>query len=239
MRAFDTGLTGPPGDPGQQGPKGDTGDTGPQGNPGIQGEPGQAGAKGDIGLTGPKGDTGDVGPKGDPGIQGPEGPAGSGVTSASVADQAVSANSSASLAGSQLALPAVTAGMVLRWRVVVSKTAAGTASVGFLVKLGTAGSAADATIVTFALPVGTAAIDTAVIDVEVTVRTVGASGTFAGSLRLTHNLTATGFATVAGVALKGTAAARDTTVSGLIASLVATTPAQTVLTFSQINGEAR
>jgi hypothetical protein len=160
---------------------------------------------------------------------------------ASVADQTVNANSTALLTGSALAIPAgrLRVGTELRWRLCLSKTAAGTNSNSFIVQLGTTGSLSDADLLTFALPAGTAVIDTGIIEIVVTVRgPLGASCVARGSLSLIHNLSATGLATIPCVVLCVTSATFNSAVDNLIASVVCNTAPSTVLTFQQVNAEA-
>lgn len=164
-----------------------------------------------------------------------------GLKNQSTADQQINASTTALLTGSTLAVPVdkLRIGTVLRWRIAVTKTNAGTAAVSFLVKLGTAGTTSDATVLTLALPTATGAVDTAFIDIEVTVRgPLSGSGKLQGTLRMTHNLSATGFATIPCVAVTALSGNVDVTVANLIASIACTTPASTVLTFVQVNAEA-
>lgn len=168
----------------------------------------------------------------------------SALNNASVANQTINAGVTALLTGSAISVPAVVpasklrVGTVFKYKILVTKTAAGTAANTFVFKLGASGTTADATILTFTLPVGTAAVDDAEINIDVTIRSIGFNTAVAqGSLRLVHNLAATGFSTLPGVVLKATSAAFDSTVS-LIASVACTTAAATVLTFSQVNAEA-
>ncbi len=159
----------------------------------------------------------------------------------SAADQTITAATTAYLDGSAITVPAgnLRVGTVFRWTITLSKTAAGTAANTFNVRIGTAGTTADTSRVSFALPVGTAAIDVGTIDVMVTIRgPLSASGIAQGQLRMTHNLSATGLSTLPGVAINAISAAFDVTASGLIVGLSCTTAAATVLTFQQVVAEA-
>lgn len=163
------------------------------------------------------------------------------LTNCSTTDQTINAATTALLTGSTIAVPAwkLAVGTRFTFRLSVSKTAAGTAANTFIFQLGTNGSTADADIVTFALPVGTAAVDTGQIDITITIRgPLSASCVAQGLLRLTHNLSATGLSTLPGVALKVTSGTFDATTANLIASLACTTAASTVLTFQQVIAEA-
>lgn len=160
---------------------------------------------------------------------------------AAVTDQTINANSSALLAGSTIAIPPskLRIGTMLRWRLSVSKTAAGTAANTFIFRLGTAGTISDPAIITFTMPVGTAVVDTGEIDITVTIRgPLSASCVAQGLLRMSHNLSATGLATVPNVVLKVTSGTFNATTAGLIASLSCTTAASTVFTFQQVQAEA-
>lgn len=129
---------------------------------------------------------------------------------------------------------------VFKWVIKVSKSAAGlnTSSI-FLVKIGTAGAVGDATVLTFTLPATqTAVVDDAVITIIVTVRgPIGAACVVQGFFELTHNLAATGFATIPVVVLKATSAGFNSAVDSLIAGIACTTAAATVLTFEQVVAE--
>lgn len=158
--------------------------------------------------------------------------------STSVADQTINAGTTAKIIDSDLTVNPghFPGGVVLRWEIVLSKTAAGTAANSFLVKVGLAGLNTDPTILTFALPVGTAVIDTGVIAIIVTVRgaTRSASGLLQGTLILQHNLAATGLSTIPCVVLKALSPSVDLSREFLIATLSCTTAALTVLTFHQV-----
>jgi hypothetical protein len=77
------------------------------------------------------------------------------------------------------------------------KTAAGAAALAVTVRYGTAGSTADAALLTFTFPVGTALADSGTFEVDVVFRTIGSgtSAVVAGICRLKHNLAQTGLAT--------------------------------------------
>jgi hypothetical protein len=104
------------------------------------------------------------------------------------------------LIGSSIAIPAgrlpvAKALYTLRFDMV--KTAAGTATPILIIRFGTAGTVADTARLTFTFAVGTAAIDTAFVQVFAGFRTVG-SGTSAvlnGVATVSHALAATGFTT--------------------------------------------
>jgi hypothetical protein len=74
----------------------------------------------------------------------------------------------------------------------MAKTAAGTAGPVITVRAGTAGTIADAAALTFTFAAGTAVADTAIIDVYLNIRNIGASGNVTGSCKIAHSLAATG-----------------------------------------------
>lgn len=154
-----------------------------------------------------------------------------------VADQTINAAASALLTGSVLSVPSTKLKIKSRayWKLVLRKTAAGTAANAFIVRLGTLGTIADAAVITFNLPVGTAVIDQAMIEIDVVCRgPLSGAGILCGSLWLGHNLAATGFATVPNVMLQQNSAGVNVTTAGLKMSLSCTTAALTVLTFQQV-----
>ncbi len=159
----------------------------------------------------------------------------------SVADQTINAAASALLTGSKITIPQgkLRIGTILRWRISLSKTAAGTAANTFIVRLGTNGTIADPAIITFTLPVGTAVIDQGEIVITITIRgPLSASCVAQGLLRMVHNLSATGLATVPCVVLQVLSGTFNPTTAALFASLSCTTAASTVLTFQQVMAEA-
>lgn len=100
------------------------------------------------------------------------------------------------LVGSSIPVP--TGGFVLGARYSCTfdmvKTAAGTAAFTVTLRIGTAGTTADAAILTFAFAVGTAAVDTGTFEVFAHFRTVGAgtSAVLVGEIYCAHALAATG-----------------------------------------------
>lgn len=128
------------------------------------------------------------------------------------------------LAGSNIPSPAPVVGSTYyaSWDVV--KTAAGIATPIITVRFGTAGTTADASVMTLTFAAGTAAIDTGLFEVWLTFRTVG-SGTTAivqARTRVTHALAATGITSTgaagSGVII-GTSAGFNSTTSGAILGL--------------------
>lgn len=160
---------------------------------------------------------------------------------ASVTNQSIAAAQTNYLANSNIAIPTSLLAIktILRWSMSVEKTAAGTAANSWLVKLGTAGTTGDATILTFALPVGTAVADKGRVDIEVVIRgPLGASCVASGLFTLSHNLAATGLSTFPGVALQVVSGTFNSTTAALIAGIAVTTAASTVLNFQQVVAES-
>lgn len=78
----------------------------------------------------------------------------------------------------------------------ITKTAAGVATPTFNVRFGTAGTTADASILSYTFGVGTAVADTAIVELWGHFFQVGAAtGAFRATMRITHLLAATGFTT--------------------------------------------
>lgn len=104
-------------------------------------------------------------------------------------------------------------GTVFEWEFEAEKTAAGTATPVYTVRVGTNASTADTARLTLTGAAQTAAADKAKIKITVTVRSISATGVIRGHVHLQHNLAATGFAnTPAGFDLVGgTSAAFDNT----------------------------
>lgn len=159
----------------------------------------------------------------------------------STADQTINAATTTYLTNSNISVPVgkLRIGTRFIWRITLSKTAAGTAGNIFIVKLGTLGTTGDTSVLTFTLPTATGVADVGFIEIVVTVRgPLSASGVLQGHLVMVHNLQTTGLANIPGVALNVTSGVFDVTTANLIAGIVCTTAASTVLTFQQVCAEA-
>lgn len=165
------------------------------------------------------------------------------IRNASTADQTINSATTAYVTNSNLAMPTakLRIGTVLRWRLVITKTGAGTtAGCAVIVKLGTLGTTGDTSVLTFTLGTPTGVIDTAFIDVEVVCRgPLSSSGVLVGGLRMTHNLSATGFSTLPGEALAVVSSSFDVTTAALIAGLTITTTTLSVWTVKLVTAEAK
>lgn len=98
----------------------------------------------------------------------------------------------------------------IRFRLWLTKTAAGVATPTFDVRVGAAGTIADTSRLQFTGPAQTAAADTAYIEILVLLRNEGASGVLSGVLRMAHNLASTGFSVVGTPIISGVSSAFDT-----------------------------
>ena len=116
----------------------------------------------------------------------------------SVAAQVIATASRDFVDGSQLLVPAsgLKVGAKIKFVLDLVKTAAGTASSVFDISFGTNGDVNDTARVSFTKIAGTAAVDTARVVIEAVVRSVGAAGVVVGQFTMSHNLAATGFATL-------------------------------------------
>lgn len=163
------------------------------------------------------------------------------VTNVSVAAQSPTAGTATNLTGSNLLIPTsavLATDTIFRWNIVISKTAAGAVANTFHLRAGTAGTAADAIVLTFTTVIGTATIDTATINVVTTVRTVGATGVVQGTMTMVHNAgTILGWINIPSQVITATSAAVNLTTAGLIFSISATTGTGIVATVNQVVAE--
>jgi hypothetical protein len=158
----------------------------------------------------------------------------------SITDQTILAATTAQVAGSNIAIPAskLRIGSIIRWRLALSKTAAGVAARNVIVQCGTTGTATDADVITFIVPAGTAAVDKAWLEVTVICRgPLSSSGILCGNLTMIHNGNTVGFATIPTVVLQQNSGSVDVTVANLILSLAIATGAAEVLTIQQVVGD--
>ena len=145
------------------------------------------------------------------------------------------------LTGSALSVPAgkLQIGTMFRWIFDMTKTNAGSASSTIDIAFGTAGTTADTARVSFTKPAGTAVVDTGLCLVTATVRgPLSASGVVVGNFQMTHNLAATGHATIPCVVVNTVSGAFDITVANLIVGLCITTGASDAITIQQVTAEA-
>lgn len=242
---------GPPGARGADGVAGPTGATGPAGpavfllgDPGDDGEPGRPGLNGLQGISGP---TGPVGPVMLPDFDFPDEPMmvlpdvrGTrflrSPVAAAVADQAVAAATLTRLTGSSLAPNGFYVGQVFRWVIDGTGGAAGTAANTITVRIGTANTTADAAVATFTTAVGTAAASEFLIEIVLTIRTLGAAATAVAKCAIL-NSRAAGFVNVAVSVLAGTMATFNSTTAGQFVHVDLQTGASKTATIKQAVGE--
>lgn len=162
-----------------------------------------------------------------------------GVSVPSFAAQAITAATLTHIKGSLVPIPpqGLQVGTTLRWTFMMTKTAAGTAANTFTVRLGTAGSTADAAVATFTTGLGTAVVDTGKVVIELTVRTLGAAATAIAYLNFTHGLTSTGWLTIAVGNYAGTMATFNSTTQGLYAHVCMQSGASVAPTVQQCFAE--
>jgi hypothetical protein len=160
----------------------------------------------------------------------------------SVAAQVVDAATVTLITGSVLTLPQgakLTVGTRLRWRLTMTKTAAGVATSLFSIAFGTAATVAGLTNrVDFTKPAGTGVVDEATVTIEATVRSVGAAGVVVGNFNLVHNLAATGHAQIPVVDVTTVSSGFDNdSDEGLVIGLELTTGAADAITIEQCTAE--
>lgn len=132
----------------------------------------------------------------------------------STAAQTPAATTRTYITGSNILIPAggLQIGTCFRWTFNMTKTAAGTAASTFDIAFGTAGTTADTARVSFTKPAGTGVIDEGTVTINAIVRgPIGASGVVVGQFNMTHNLSATGHATIPSVDVNTVSAAFDVT----------------------------
>jgi hypothetical protein len=162
-------------------------------------------------------------------------------SNASTADQAVGASATAYLTGSAITVPqgSVRVGTQFVWRISVSKTNAGLVGTKYSLMVGSNGSIADTARIAFtAANAETAAVDTAQVTIVCTVRSVSATGTWAGSFTINGHsaAAAAGFNNQASNVTSGTF--DDTALSGQFVGLEVITGAAESLTFQQVQANS-
>ena len=159
----------------------------------------------------------------------------------STASQAPAAATRTYITGSSLPIPngGLQVGTCFEWVFSVTKTAAGTAASTYDVCVGTNGTTDDTARVSFTKPAGTAAADQGTVRIRCICRgPIGASGVFVGQFTMTHNLSATGHATIPCVDVNTVSAAFDVSVANLIVGVCVTSGASDALTFQLVQAMA-
>lgn len=154
----------------------------------------------------------------------------------SIGPQTPAATTRTYITGSQVPVPSgkLQVGTFFRWTFNITKTAAGIAASTYDIAIGVAGTTADAAVVSFTKPAGTAAIDEGKIVIEAIVRSIGAAGVMVAEFSLIHNLAATGHATIPCVVVNTVSAGFDTTVAALFVGLCITSGAADAITIQQV-----
>jgi parallel beta-helix repeat protein len=164
-------------------------------------------------------------------------------TNGSTATQGVSAGADTYVTGSDLLLPTgglqgptsgATNGTKITWKVVMSKTAAGTAASTFTLRMGTNGTTADSSRCTFSTGTATAAVDGATVYITAYTTAGGASSTLNCSMSLTHQLPDTGFADAPVVQTYSTAGSADSTTAGTKMGLSFNAGTSSVITIQSV-----
>ena len=116
----------------------------------------------------------------------------------STAPQVIPAATATYLTGSNISTANIKAGSIVNWDIAVLKTAAGVAPPIFTVRFGTAGTTADATLLTFTGSAQTAVADGGLFSIKCIFKTIG-TGTAAvltGHYTLMHNAQIVGLSTL-------------------------------------------
>lgn len=149
------------------------------------------------------------------------------------------------LAGSTITVPVgkLRIGTIFKWFFDITKTAAGTATSAYHVRIGTANTTGDTAVLTFTKPLGTAVIDTGIIEIRAVVRgPLSASCILAGVFEMRHNLASTGHNTTPATATPSTiitvSSGFDATTAGLFVSLSCTTGSADAITTQVMTAEA-
>lgn len=141
--------------------------------------------------------------------------------------------------GSAITVPASLAlqvGTQYRCKISLSKTAAGVAAPTCIVRVGTLGTTGDAAMFTFTGAIQTAVVDVGLIEVLITIDTIGATGTMRGTFVLKHNV-------ASGAGLSGTDVIEqgngsfNTTTASLIIGISLNYGAAAAVTITQVEAE--
>lgn len=125
-------------------------------------------------------------------------------TNQSISNQTLTASTPTYIIGSNLKFVAKSlhVGTRFKWVMVISKTAAGTASSTISIRLGTSGSTSDSEIISLVKPAGTAVADTGYFTIDAVITYVNEDQTeciIKADINMTHNLTSTGMCTTSAI----------------------------------------
>ena len=163
-----------------------------------------------------------------------------GINNFSVTSQALTAATRTYIAGSAIAIPAVKLkiGTILKWKINITKTAAGVAASTIDIAFGTLGTTGDTARVSFTKPAGTAAVDEGMITIIAIVRgPLSASGVVTGHMTVTHNLAATGHMTIPAADVQVQSAGFDVTTPTFVGICITTGTAD-VITIQLVTADA-
>jgi len=109
---------------------------------------------------------------------------------------------------------------LFRWVISVSKTAAGTATPVYTVRIGSARTTSDTSRLAITGPAQTAAADVGIITIHALCRSVGASGVLQGTVSINHNGAAAGLANNDASAVEATSAGFDNQASAIAGQFI-------------------
>ena len=159
----------------------------------------------------------------------------------SVTSQSIGAASRTYIVGSKIAVPVskLKIGSTFYWAFNMTKTGAGVAASTIDIAIGAAGTTGDSAIVSFAKPGGSGVIDEALCEIWATVRgPLTAACIMTGEFIMTHNLAATGHASIPVVVVNTVSSGFDATVASLMVGLCLTTGASDAITIQQVFAQA-
>lgn len=157
------------------------------------------------------------------------------------ASQTLAAAASTYLTNSNISIPAagLRVGTVFYYSAAISKAGVGVNTRQFFWRLGTAGTTADAAILTFTSDTPNATADSGNVEIVVTVRgPLGASCIAQGYLKMEHDAAAAGFSTKVSNVAFVTSAGFTSSTANLIAGLSCTTGIAEAITLTQVTAEA-
>ncbi len=157
------------------------------------------------------------------------------------ADQSIGASVTNYITGSAIVIPTnrpIRIGTIMDWTIVMSKSAASTASMTFDLRFGTAGTTSDTSRASLASGTQSGVADVLIARVRAMVRgPISASCIVQVAFDFTHNLASTGFGPTNAIVGSTTTAAFDITTSGMQAGLSLTTGASHAITVLQASGQ--
>jgi hypothetical protein len=160
---------------------------------------------------------------------------------ASTASQGAGFATDTYVTNSDLGIPSfgVQAQTIFEWLISASKTAAGTATPIYQVRIGANKTTADTSRLTLTGPAQIGTADVGLLSILVTVRSVGAGGVIQGAVNWSHNGAATGFANNDSGSVEATSAAFDNSaLQGLFVGLSINGGASAAWTITQVRAQA-